>query len=65
MVTHKYDLIGNSRCCAYYGEGNGPILVNSVSCSGSEKTVTSCSYSTSIMFDHRYDVGVQCQQGFS
>ena len=54
-----------SRCCGYYGEGSGPIQIESVSCSGSEAKITSCSSSSEPMdmYDHQYDVGVQCQKG--
>ena len=51
------------RCCGYYGEGSGLILVRSVSCSGSETNIAECSYSPLIEINHQYDVGVQCQQG--
>ena len=51
------------RCCGYYGEGSGEISVQSIACSGSEANVTSCLYSTSIVYDHQSDVGVQCKQG--
>ena len=50
-------------CCGQYGEGSGSILVNSVSCSGYEETISSCYVSTSTVFDHQNAVGVQCQQG--
>ena len=54
-----------SHCCAYYGEGSGPIQIESFSCSGSEANITSCSSSSESMdmYDHQYDVGVQCQKG--
>ena len=52
------------QCCGYYGEGSGPILVSSVSCSGSEEDISSCSHSHFTTYDHQYDVGVQCQQGY-
>ena len=51
------------RCCGYYGEGSGPIIVHTVSCSGTEANITLCSYLTSTLYDHENDVGVQCQQG--
>ena len=51
------------HCCGHYGEGSGAILVQSISCSGSEANITSCLYSTSVAHDHQYDVGVQCKQG--
>ena len=53
------------QCCAHYGKGNGPVLVSSVSCSGSEENITSCSYSNSTIDDHENDVGVKCQKGLT
>ena len=52
-------------CCGYFDEGVGKILVQQVSCSGPEENVTSCSYSNSTLNDHQYDMGVQCQQGYT
>ena len=52
------------RCCGYYGEGSGPVLLQQVSCTGSEENITSCPNLTSIIYNHQNDVGVQCQQGY-
>ena len=52
-----------AHCCSYYGKDNGPVLVSSVSCSGSEENITSCSYSNTTVYDHQNDVGVKCHRG--
>ena len=52
------------RCCGYYGQGSGIVRVLSVSCSGYEEDINDCYYSTSSTYNHQYDVGVQCLQGY-
>ena len=52
------------RCCGYYGEGNGTIHIQQVTCSGSERNITSCNYiNNTVITSHAQDVGVKCQQG--
>lgn len=49
---------------AAFGQGNLPILLDDVSCSGSESTLTSCSYdSNTADCSHADDAGVKCQHG--
>ena len=60
---HVYLSIGIPRSGRYYGEGNGPIRVQSVSCLGSEANITSCNHSSAVTYGHYYDVGVLCQEG--
>ena len=50
-------------CCAQYGQGSGQVLITSVSCSGDEKNITECFYSTITTLGHQSDVGVRCRQG--
>ena len=53
-------------CCARYGRGTGAINVRNVICSGTEESVTACTYNDiAVTFNHNNDVGVQCQQGWS
>ena len=47
-------------CCGSFGQGSGPVHMNSVVCSGSEPNITSCSYSATGS-EHQEEVGVQCQ----
>ena len=52
------------RCCGYYGEGSGAIHISGITCSGSEKNITSCNYiNNTVITSHAQDVGVECQQG--
>lgn len=49
---------------AAFGQGSLPILLDDVSCSGSESTLTSCSYdSNTADCSHAEDAGVKCQHG--
>ena len=51
-------------CCDAYGEGDGFIHIQEVTCTGSEKNITSCSYvNNTVRTNHHLDVMVQCQQG--
>ena len=47
---------------AYFGQGSGPILLVSVSCSGNESSITACSYDGfgKHNCDHDDDAGVTC-----
>ena len=49
---------------AYFGEGNGPIHLDYVLCSGTEYNVTECkTENNTIQTAHSQDVGVKCQPG--
>ena len=49
---------------AYYGEGNVPIHLDSVQCSGLENTLTECDTGLNeTSTNHSLDVGVKCQPG--
>ena len=48
---------------ARYGQGNGPIHLTAVNCSGSETKITQCSHSMSTSSNHQNDVGVKCGKG--
>ena len=48
---------------ARYGQGNGPIHLTAVSCSGSETKITQCLHSMSTSSNHQNDVGVKCGEG--
>ena len=51
-------------CCREFGEGNKDVVIVDVECSGSEETVTTCTYlSVTEPVTHEQDVGVRCQQG--
>ena len=56
-------LLAVSKAVAYafYGQGTGPIALNKVQCTGTEKTLTDCSYTTYLNgCTHGGDAGVQC-----
>ena len=47
---------------AYFGRGSGPILMDDVSCIGSERALINCSYDRSTVdCSHYEDAGVRCQ----
>ena len=47
---------------AFYGQGNGPILLDDVACTGLETNLLTCRYD-SVTSDcgHSEDAGVQCE----
>ncbi|XP_062407987.1 uncharacterized protein LOC134099212 [Sardina pilchardus] len=45
---------------AFYGQGTGQILMDDVSCSGTEQSLTQCSYRGTHDCGHREDAGVVC-----
>ena len=49
---------------AYFGEGRGPVNLDSVQCTGSEYSLTDCEIEESgRRTTHSLDVGVKCQPG--
>ena len=48
---------------AHFGPGTGPIHLDNVDCSGSERNLTDCLHSSSIRCSsgHSEDAGVRCQ----
>ena len=46
---------------AYYGQGTGLILYDSVRCSGNEYVLQECAHNTQHNCDHLEDAGVSCQ----
>ena len=48
----------------YYGEGSGTIHIQDVTCYGSERNITNCTYvNNTVRISHAQDVGVKCRQG--
>ena len=60
---------GSPYNSAYFGEGSGPILLDSVSCTGSETTLASCRHlgvGVTRSCTHSEDAGVRCSpQGYT
>ena len=49
---------------AHFGQGTGPILMDSVSCNGLESKLLDCSYDSITTEDtHAEDAGVHCPLG--
>ncbi|RDD41199.1 Deleted in malignant brain tumors 1 protein [Trichoplax sp. H2] len=52
------------RCCAGYGQGNGPVFFTDFACKGNETQLSDCDHQmllgSSAMCDHTKDVGIQC-----
>ena len=47
---------------AHFGQGSGPIGLDNIACSGSEKGLVNCSYDTDTTdCTHLEDVGLRCQ----
>ena len=54
---------GTAIGSAYFGQGSGPILLDSVTCSGSESTLASCGHlgvGVTRSCYHSEDAGVRC-----
>lgn len=49
---------------AYYGEGEGPILLDNVNCEGNETSIADCESNPIGENDctHREDAGVECEE---
>ena len=58
-----YYTVGTIRCCAAFGRGTGPILLDQVQCSGTESNLLSCPANQIGIHDcsHYEDAGVVCQ----
>ena len=46
---------------ARYGEGSGPVYLDSVNCLGNESRLIECTYASSSTCPHSQDAGVQCR----
>ena len=46
---------------ASFGQGSGPIVLNSVQCSGSERRLGDCPSGVVTRCSHAHDAGVRCQ----
>ena len=54
---------GSSGTATSFSQGSGPILLDSVTCSGSESTLASCGHlgvGVTRSCSHREDAGVRC-----
>ena len=51
---------GYAYISAYYGQGEGEILLDDVYCDGWEWSLDECSYTTSHNCGHNEDVGIEC-----
>ena len=49
-----------ARTSAYFGQGSGPIQIDSVQCTGIEPEIQNCTYSQANKCGHSSDVGVTC-----
>ena len=57
---------GSSISRAYFGQGSGPIWLDSVTCTGNELTLTSCGHfgvNITRSCSHSEDAGVRCYGG--
>ena len=57
---------GTSYSGAYFGQGSGPIWLDSITCSGTESTLVSCGHlgvNITRSCSHSEDAGVRCSGG--
>ena len=52
--------IGTSFRNAYFGQGNGSIVIDEARCTGSESHLTNCTHITDHNCCHSEDAGVRC-----
>ena len=58
---------GTAIGSAFFGQGSGPIFLDSVTCSGSESTLASCGHlgvGVTRSCSHSEDAGVRCDRKF-
>ncbi|RDD35931.1 Scavenger receptor cysteine-rich domain superfamily protein, partial [Trichoplax sp. H2] len=60
-----YTNVSSYYCCSYFGYGNGPIWLSNVNCTGSESSLSACSYTGwNNTGCQRYDeAGIECTVG--
>ena len=51
---------GTAYSNAYFGQGNGSIVMDNVGCTGSESYLTNCYHITNHNCRHSEDAGVSC-----
>ena len=61
-MHHFILCLGVARGSAYFGQGTGSIMLDDLGCTGSEATLTNCSYSSAHNCYHFEDVGVSCSR---
>ena len=45
----------------HFGQSTGPIHMSNVMCTGTEASITNCTFSTTHFCDHSQDIGIYCQ----
>ena len=53
-------LVGTALSNAYFGQGNGSILLDDVACDGTEQFLVNCTYTSNHNCGHSEDAGVTC-----
>ncbi len=58
-----YSTGASFQCCATYGQGTGPIVLDNVACGGTEASLFACPHNGINVHNcvHGEDVGVVCQ----
>lgn len=60
-VAFKDGRVDISRCCAFLGNGTGPVHLRNVYCSSTEQRLIDCSYDNDTYgYDHENDWSVIC-----
>ena len=61
IILLQFYLDADYSCCAHFGEGTGPIHIDSPACSGSEYRLIDCQYDNNTVEDsHAEDWSVYC-----
>lgn len=57
---NNFRMSPNVRRNAVYGQGHGQVLMEDVSCNGTERNIAQCRHNNKSYCSHKDDVGINC-----
>ena len=61
-ITHFYVTDATGYSSAYFGQGNGSVVLDNVACVGNEIRLVDCQYTANDNCSHSEDAGVSCKR---